>query len=87
MQTQTHYTAEITAAGRRIARAHNQRLAGGLAGNGKLVFNRDGTGGAWYSDSSNGFGDEDIVVVSMRRAKMTGAEAQEILDRADWERE
>ena len=72
----------ITTAARRIAREHNQRLANGFAGNGKLVFGGDGTGGAWYSDNSYGFGD-DVVVVSMRRSKMTGAEAQEILDNAE----
>jgi hypothetical protein len=73
---------EITTAARRIAREHNQRLAGGFAGNGKLVFGKDGTGGAWYSDNSYGFGD-DVIVVSMRRSKMTGAEAQEILENAE----
>ena len=72
----------ITTAARRIAREHNQRLANGFAGNGKLVFGQDGTGGAWYSDNSYGFGD-DAVVVSMRWSKMTGAEAQEILDNAE----
>ena len=72
---------EITTAARKIAREHNKHLAGGFAGNGKLVFGLDGTGGAWYSDSSYGFGDD--VVVNMRRSKMTGAEAQEILDHAE----
>lgn len=73
---------EITTAARRIARAHNRHLDGGFAGNGKLVFGEDGTGGAWYSDGSYGFGD-DVVVLSMGWSKMTGAEAQQILDYAE----
>ena len=73
---------EITTAARRIAREHNNHIRGGFAGNGKLVFGPDGTGGAWYSDDTYGFG-EDVICVSMRRSKMTGAEAQEILDTAE----
>ena len=73
---------EITTAARKIAREHNKHLTGGFTGNGKLVFGLDGTGGEWYSENSYGFGD-DVVVINMRRSKMTGAEAQEILDYAE----
>lgn len=72
-------TPEITTAARKIARTHNARIRTGFAGNGKLVFGRDGSGGAWYSDSSYGFG-EDVVVVNMRHGKISEAIAQEILD-------
>jgi hypothetical protein len=72
-------TTEITAAARKIARTHNSRIRTGFAGNGQLVFGRDGSGGAWYSSNSYGFG-ADVIVVSMRQSKMSLADAQEILD-------
>jgi hypothetical protein len=75
-------TTEITTAARRISRKHNARIRSGFTGNGKLVFGADGTGGAWYSDSSYGFG-ADHIVVSMRQRTMTAAEAQEMLDAAN----
>ena len=75
-------TTEITTTARRISRKHNARIRSGFAGNGKLVFSPDGTGGAWYSDSSYGFG-ADHIVVSMRQRTMTAAEAQEMLDAAN----
>jgi len=75
-------TTEITTAARRIAKTHNARIRTGFAGNGKLVFGRDGSGGAWYSDNSYGFG-EDVIVVSMRHGTMSAATAQEILDNAN----
>lgn len=74
-------TTQITTAARKIAREHNKRVNNGFAGNGKLVFGLDGSGGAWYSDSSYGF-DADVIVVSMRHGKMSGEQAQEILDAA-----
>jgi hypothetical protein len=74
-------TTSITTAARRIARLHNDHVRKGFAGNGKLVFGHDGTGGAWYSDDAYGFGD-DVVVVPIRRETMTTAQAQEILDDA-----
>ena len=70
----------VTTAARKIAKEHNKRIATGFAGNGKLVFHRDGSGGEWYSDNSYGFLG-DVVVVSMRQGRITAAQAQEILDR------
>lgn len=72
---------EITTAARKIAREHNARISKGFAGNGKLVFGRDGSGGAWYSDNSYGFGD-DVIVVHMQHGIMSQAHAQEIIDNA-----
>lgn len=72
-------TTEITAAARKIAKTHNARIRAGFAGNGKLVFGLDGSGGAWYSDNSYGFGD-DVLVVNMRHGNMSQASAQAILD-------
>lgn len=72
---------EITTAARRIARKHNAHVRKGFAGNGKLVFGRDGSGGAWYSENSYGFGADDIVV-PLRWTAIDAAAAQEILDNA-----
>lgn len=70
---------EITTPARKIAKTHNARLAAGFAGNGFLVFGKDGSGGAWYSDNSwPGIGAEEIKI-SMRWERMTGAQAQEAL--------
>jgi hypothetical protein len=69
----------ITTAARKIAKAHNSHVRKGFAGNGKLVFGRDGSGGAWYSDNSYGF-DENLVIVSLRHGTISAATAQEILD-------
>lgn len=74
-------TTEITSAARKIAKTHNAAVKRGMGGNGKLVFGFDGSGGAWYSDNSYGFG-EDVLVVNMRHGNMSQATAQEILDNA-----
>lgn len=68
----------ITTIARRIARAHNQAVARGLGGNGKLVFGLDGSGGAWYSDSAYGFGD-DCIVVPVEWGRMSTQAAEELL--------
>lgn len=70
----------ITTAARRIAREHNRNLRA-FAGNGKLVFSADGTGGSWCSDGSHSFGPGKIVVW-MRNGRITPAEAQDIIDHA-----
>ena len=59
---------EITTAARKIAKSHNARIKAAFAGNGFLVFGRDGSG--------------DSIKVYMRWERMTGAQAQaqEILD-------
>lgn len=67
---------------RRIATIHNKRLRHGFAGNGFLVFDREGKGGTWYTDNSCPALAGDEVKISMRWSKMTQAEAQEILDNA-----
>ena len=71
----------VTTVARKIAKAHNARIAAGFGGNGKLVFGRDGGGGAWYSEGSYGFG-ADALVVGMRHGRITAAQAQEIVDNA-----
>lgn len=70
---------EISTAARSIAREHNKRVRAGFGGSGRLVFGRDGSGGAWYSDGSYGFG-SDVVIVPMRWGTISAADAQEILD-------
>ena len=72
-------TTEITTAARRIARKHNDRIRSGFAGNGKLVFSADGTGGAWYSDSSYGFSTA-VIVLGMSHHTITAVQVQEMLD-------
>jgi len=74
------YAHDETAA-RKIARSHNARMSAGFGGNGKLVFDRHGNGGAWYSDTTYGFGD-DAIIVRMRSDRMTYADSQAILDHA-----
>lgn len=69
-------------AARRIATTHNKRLRHGFAGNGFLVFDREGEGGAWYNDNSCPALADDEIKISIRWSKMTLAEAQEILDEA-----
>lgn len=71
-----------TSAARRIATIHNKRLRHGFAGNGFLVFDQKGEGGAWYTDNSRPALADDEIKISMRWSKMTLAEAQEILDEA-----
>jgi len=56
---------------RKIVRALNNARARNLAGNGQLVFDRDGNGGQWYSDNSYGFGDGNIAI-SVPYKKATG---------------
>jgi hypothetical protein len=70
---------EITTAARKMAKEHNKRIARGFAGNGKLVFGVDGSGGAWYSDNSYGFG-SDTIVLSMRHGRITAADCQQAID-------
>lgn len=62
-----------------MAKEHNKRIASGFAGNGKLVFGLDGSGGAWYSDNSYGFG-ADVIVLSMAHGKITAAHCQTVID-------
>jgi hypothetical protein len=69
----------ITYAAREVARKHNAHVECGMAGNGKLVFGLDGSGGAWYGDNSYGFGD-DCFVVQVRWGKISAARAQAMLD-------
>ena len=72
---------EISSAARKIARLHNDRLNVGFGGNGFIIIGRDGTGGAWYRDNSyfpSGIGDN--IKVSIGRERMTGADAQVLLD-------
>ena len=71
---------QITTAARRIAKIHNNRLKNGFAGNGFLVVNTYGHGGAWYSADARPQLNEHEIKVSMRWRKMSHAEAQEILD-------
>jgi len=66
-------------AARRITLEHNRWFSKGCGGNGKLVFGPDGSGGAWYSSNAYGFGG-NLVVVSMRRHRMTYVESQGIID-------
>lgn len=70
----------ITTAARRIARAHNTRLRAGFAGNGKLIFDSDGLGGAWFANDCYGF--NKYLVICMRWKPMSAHDAQEILDAA-----
>jgi hypothetical protein len=73
-------TTEITTAARRIAREHNARRRAGFSGNGFLIFGRDGSGGAWYSDNSRPALDDSVIKISVGWEKMTTAEAQVALD-------
>ena len=73
-------TTEITTAARRIAKYHNARIRSGFAGNGFIVYGRDGTGGAWYSDNSRPTVGEQNVKVVLRAGKISTSDAQEILD-------
>lgn len=68
-------TTDVTTAARRIARTHNDYLGGGL-----LVFDADGNGGQWYKDGTYGF-DVDLIVIHMQHGRITGAEAQDLIDR------
>lgn len=62
---------------RKIAKAHNARIRQGFAGNGKLVFGPDGSGGEWYSDGSYGFTGK--LVFPMRWQRVTAADVEEFL--------
>jgi len=73
-------TANVTTAARRIAREHNARLRKGFAGNGFLVFGRDGSGGAWYSDNSRPAMVPENIKINMSWERMTAADAQTALD-------
>ena len=66
----------ITTAARRIARVHNANRGMG----GQLVFERDGSGGAWYSNSTYGLMAPDNIVVSIGTNLLSWAQAQEMLD-------
>ena len=67
---------EITTAARRIAKVLNRKRGQG----GFCVFNRNGSGGYWYSDRSFPSLSADEVSVSVPDGKITQTEAQEKLD-------
>ena len=69
----------VTAAARKIAKLHNDRIKAGFAGNGFLLVSEDGSGGAWYSDNSRP-NLSGAIKVNIGRERMTGSEAQELLD-------
>ena len=71
---------EITPAARRIARQHNARRRAGFSGNGFLIFGRDGSGGAWYSENSCPTLDDSVIKIRVGWEKMTAAGAQMALD-------
>jgi hypothetical protein len=69
---------EITEAAQKIADGVNAWYGSGS--NGQLVFGRDGSGGAWYSEGTYGFGPNVVVFACGGLVKVTPDEVQEILD-------
>ena len=65
-------------AAEKIMTAHNRAVKRGLGGNGKLVFDSDGNGGAWYSNNSRIAGDYIVFPVGWTRVTARGV--QEFLD-------
>lgn len=75
----------VTSAARRIAREHNNRIRCGFAGNGFLIFHRNGTGGCWYSNNACPPMLPEHVRVNMAWGRITAANVQSYLDRVVFE--
>ena len=75
---------KITTAARRIAKSYNQAIKRSLAGNGQLVFDTDGTGGAWYSNNARI--SSSLITLGLGYKKITQKEAQTAIDMHEWNR-
>ena len=69
---------KITTAARRIAKSYNQAIKRNLAGNGQLVFDTDGTGGAWYSNNAKI--SSSLITLGLGYKKITQEQAQKAID-------
>lgn len=72
---------EITTVARRIARRHNEHVGGALSG-GRLLFDKDGTGGCWFSANTNlqALEEDGQVVFPVLPHRITYRQAQKWLD-------
>lgn len=74
----------ITTAARRIAKEYNQAIKRNMVGNGQLVFDVDGTGGAWYSNNARI--PSSLITLGLGYKKITQKEAQKAIEMHEWNR-
>lgn len=74
----------ITTAARRIAKTYNQAIKRNMGGNGQLVFDVDGTGGAWYSNNARI--PSCWIQIGLGYKKITQRQAQLAIEMHEWNR-
>ena len=69
---------------RKIVRMVNERISSGFGGNGKMVFDPKGFGGAWYSSDSRPNIDESDIVIYLPWNKVTYKDIKEMIDNMEY---